>query len=91
MKARGSLVTVLMEDGEEVHVKLGGSALVAIERRWRGRQIPPVESAYFGAWFALGKPGVGSEDDDRFDDWLSKCEAIEDAEAPEEVPTQPAP
>ena len=86
-----SLVGVRFVDGREETVKLGPAALVRIERRWKGRQIPAVESTCFGAWWALGCPGVGSDDDAKFEGWLDTIDAIWDMESEEVVPTKPAP
>lgn len=84
-------VAVLYEDGHTETVKLGGGALVAMERRFKGYPAAaPIESSYYGAWWALGRPGVGSDDDARFEDWLGTVDALSSVDEPAD-PTEPAP
>lgn len=84
-------VAVLYEDGRTETVKLGGAALVAMERRFKGfPATAPIESSYYGAWWALGRPGVGSDEDARFEDWLEGVDALQSVEESAD-PTEPAP
>lgn len=93
MKGKPHFVAILYADGREEKVKIGLGAIVASERRWKGRMMPVVESTAYGAWLGLGKPGIGSDEDSKFDDWLSSVDLVEDVvDEPEgsEDPTQPA-
>jgi hypothetical protein len=84
-------VAVLFEDGHSETVKLGGGALVAMERRFKGfPAAAPIESSYYGAWWALGRPGVGSDDDTKFEHWLESVDALQSVDETVD-PTQPAP
>lgn len=93
MSLKALQLTVLHLDGMEETVTIHAGAQVASER-WRleGRgKRGDAEAAYFSAWYASGRPGVGSDDAAKFEDWLPTIASVSPAEAESADPTQPTP
>jgi hypothetical protein len=84
-------LVVLYTDGREDTVVVNAAAQVASERWLKGKRAPS-EGAYFSAWFASGRSGIGSDDAAKFEDWMTTVAMISTADDEDTAdPTEPAP
>jgi hypothetical protein len=83
-------LTVLYVDDREETIVINAAAQVASERWLKGKRAPS-EGAYFSAWHASGKPGVGTEEAAKFEDWMTTVAMISAADEDTADPTEPAP